>query len=127
MTKELLKLLAPLGAVYRRSAPENAEFPFCILVKVYEQPNQDELDATAETAFGYQLDIYARTSGDAETVRDAAFALLNRPGEIFSLGDWRVGYCRVTGIDDNSDLEMNGSEQTVTRLTLEFKIKAIKE
>ena len=29
MTKELIKLLAALGAVYWRLAPQNARFPFC--------------------------------------------------------------------------------------------------
>lgn len=80
MTKELIKLLAALGAVYWRLAPQNARFPFCILTKVSEVPNQDELTATAETEYTYQLDIYAKTLAEAEEVEQAAMPLLNRPG-----------------------------------------------
>lgn len=127
MTKELLKLLAPLGVVYWRMAPQNAGFPFCVLTKVSEVPNQDELTATAETEYAYQLDIYARTMLAAETVKEAAYPLLNRPGEVFMLGAYYVAYCRVDSIDDNTELETTGAEKTVSRLTIEFKIKAYKE
>lgn len=127
MTKELLKLLASLGTVYWRLAPQNVKFPFCVLTKVSEVPNQDELTATAETEYTYQLDIYARTMLAAETVKEAACQLLNRPGEVFILGGYYVGYCRIDSIDDNTELEITGAEKTVSRITIEFKIKAYKE
>lgn len=127
MTKELIKLLAALGAVYWRLAPQNARFPFCILTKVSEVPNQDELTATAETEYTYQLDIYAKTLAEAEEVEQAAMPLLNRPGEVFELGRHYVAYCRVDSVSDNTDLEVSGAEQTVSRITVEFRIKAAKE
>lgn len=127
MTKELLKLLASLGAIYWRLAPQNAKFPFCVLTKVSEVPNQDELTATAETEYTYQLDIYARTMLAAETMKEAAYPLLNRPGEVFTLGAYYVAYCRIDSIDDNTELEITGAEKTVSRLTIEFTIKAYKE
>ena len=127
MTKELIKLLAALGAVYWRLAPQNARFPFCILTKVSEVPNQDELTATAETEYTYQLDIYAKTLAEAEEVEQAAMPLLNRPGEVFELGRHYVAYCRVDSVSDNTDLEVSGAERTVSRITVEFRIKAAKE
>lgn len=127
MTKELIKLLAALGAVYWRLAPQNARFPFCILTKVSEVPNQDELTATAETEYTYQLDIYAKTLAEAEEVEQAAMPLLNRPGEVFELGRYYVACCRVDSVSDNTDLEVSGAEQTVSRITVEFRIKAAKE
>lgn len=127
MNKEIIALLAPLGAVYWRLAPQNARFPFCILVKVYETPEQSELTATAETAYGYQLDIYARTEQEAEAIQEKAVALLNRPGEVFTLGAYYVAYCRVDSVEDNTDWEITGAEKTVSRITIEFKIKAYKE
>ena len=127
MTKELLKLLASLGTVYWRLAPQNVKFPFCVLTKVSEVPNQDELTATAETEYTYQLDIYARTMLAAEAMKEAACPLLNRPGEVFTLGGYYVGYCRIDSIDDNTELEISGAEKTVSRITVEFKIKAYKE
>lgn len=127
MTKELIKLLAALGAVYWRLAPQNARFPFCILTKVSEVPNQDELTATAETEYTYQLDIYAKTLAEAEEVEQAAMSLLNRPGEVFELGRYYVAYCRVDSVSDNTDLEVSGAERTVSRITVEFRIKAAKE
>ena len=127
MTKELIKLLAALGAVYWRLAPQNARFPFCILTKVSEVPNQDELTATAETEYTYQLDIYAKTLAEAEEVEQAAMPLLNRPGEVFELGRYYVACCRVDSVSDNTDLEVSGAEQTVSRITIEFRIKAAKE
>ena len=127
MTKELIKLLAALGAVYWRLAPQNARFPFCILTKVSEVPNQDELTATAETEYTYQLDIYAKTLAEAEEVEQAAMPLLNRPGEVFELGSYYVAYCRVDSVSDNTDLEVSGAESTVSRVTIEFRLKAAKE
>ena len=127
MTKELIKLLAALGAVYWRLAPQNARFPFCILTKVSEVPNQDELTSTAETEYTYQLDIYAKTLAEAEEVEQAAMPLLNRPGEVFELGRYYVVYCRVDSVSDNTDLEVSGAERTVSRITVEFRIKAAKE
>ena len=127
MTKELIKLLAALGAVYWRLAPQNARFPFCVLTKVSEVPNQDELTATAETEYTYQLDIYAKTLAEAEEVEQAAMPLLNRPGEVFELGRHYVAYCRVDSVSDNTDLEVSGAERTVSRITIEFRIKAAKE
>ena len=127
MTKELIKLLAALGAVYWRLAPQNARFPFCVLTKVSEVPNQDELTATAETEYTYQLDIYAKTLAEAEEVEQAAMPLLNRPGEVFELGRYYVACCRVDSVSDNTDLEVSGAEQTVSRITVEFRIKAAKE
>ena len=127
MTKELIKLLAALGAVYWRLAPQNARFPFCVLTKVSEVPNQDELTATAETEYTYQLDIYAKTLAEAEEVEQAAMPLLNRPGEVFELGRYYVACCRVDSVSDNTDLEVSGAERTVSRITIEFRIKAAKE
>lgn len=127
MRKELLAMLAPLGAVYWRLAPENAKYPFCVLSSVSEVPVQDELTATAETDFVWQLDIYSRRAADADEKKKTAFALLNRPGELFELGEWQVGYCRMESVWDNTELEMQGSERSVSRCTLEFRIRAIKE
>lgn len=128
MTKELIKLLAGLGAaVYWRLAPQNARFPFCILTKVSEVPNQDELTATAETEYTYQLDIYAKTLAEAEDLKEAAMKLLNRPGEVFELGRYYVACCRVDSVEDNTELEITGAERTVSRITIEFRIKAAKE
>lgn len=127
MTKELLKLLASLGTVYWRLAPQNVKFPFCVLTKVSEVPNQDELTATAETEYTYQLDIYAHTMLAAEAMKETACPLLNRPGEVFTLGAYYVAYCRIDSIDDNTELEISGAEKTVSRITVEFKIKAYKE
>ena len=127
MTKELLQLLSPLGVVYWRLAPENKKFPFFVLTKVSETPNQDELTATAETEYLYQLDIYAKTMLEAEAQAETAVGLLNRPGEVFTLGSYFVAYCRVDSIDDNTELEITGAERTVSRITIEFTIKAAKE
>ena len=127
MTKELLQLLSPLGVVYWRLAPENKKFPFFVLTKVSETPNQDELAATAETEYIYQLDVYAKTMLEAETQAEAAFGILNRPGEVFTLGSYYVAYCRVDSMDDNTELEITGAERTVSRITIEFTIKAAKE
>ena len=127
MRKALLVMLAPLGAIYWRVAPENAKYPFCVLTSVSEVPTQDELNATAETEFVFDLDIYARNAAEAEAKKEAAFSLLNRPGELFELGTWHVGYCRIEAVWDNSELEMQGSERNIVRYTLEFKIRAIRE
>lgn len=128
MTKELIKLLAGLGAaVYWRLAPQNAQYPFCILAKVSEVPNQDELSATAETEYSYQLDIYAKTIAEAEDLKEEAMPLLNRPGEVFELGRYYVAYFRVDSVEDNTELEIVGAESTVSRITIEFRIKATKE
>lgn len=128
MTKELIKLLAGLGvAVYWRLAPQNKKFPFGVLTKVSEVPNQDELTATAETEYTYQLDIYAKTIAEAEELKETAMPILNRPGEIFELGHYYVAYCRVDSVDDNTELEVSGAERTVSRITIEFRIKAAKE
>lgn len=127
MRKNLLAMLTPLGAVYWQLAPENAKYPFCVLTVASEVPTQDELNATAETEFVWRLDIYARNAADAEAKKETAFSLLNRPGELFELGAWHVGYCRIEAVWDNSELEMQGSERNIVRYTLEFKIRAIRE
>ena len=60
-------------------------------------------------------------------MKETAWPLLNRPGEVFTLGGYYVGYFRIDSIDDNTELEITGAEKTVSRITIEFTIKAAKE
>lgn len=126
MLSALIAYLAALGKIYTARARQNIRPPFLVLNQVSAVPDQDELCGTGATSFEYQLDIYAADHVSAEPVVNAAFALLNRPGEVFTIGGWYVGNCRVTSIDDNTELEYTGSASAMTRITLTAQIHAQK-
>ena len=127
MLSTLIAYLAALGKVYTTRARQNIRPPYWILTPVSQVPDQDELCGSGATQFEYQFDLYAADHLAAEQLVEAAYALLNRPGEVFNLGSWYVGNCRVTSIDDNTELEYTGSASALTRITLTVQIHAQKE
>ena len=124
MIKALLSYLSPLGTIYRARAPQNARPPYQVLTIVSEAPDQDELCASGMTLFTVQLDIYAASYAEADPLKAAAVAMLNRPGDVFDLGSWHVANMRLTAADDTTELEYAGSDATLTRVTLEAEIHA---
>lgn len=124
MIKELISYLAPLGTIYRARAPQNARPPYQVLTIVSEAPDQDEVCATGATMFTVQLDIYAKSYAEADPLKAAAVAMLNRPGDVFTLGGWLIGNMRLTSVDDLTELEYTGSDATLTRVTLTAEIHA---
>ena len=124
MIKALLSYLSPLGTIYRARAPQNARPPYQVLTIVSEAPDQDELCASGMTLFTVQLDIYAANAAEADPLKAAAVAMLNRPGDTFDLGSWHVANLRLTSAEDNTELEYTGSDATLTRVTLEAEIHA---
>lgn len=126
MLSALIAYLAILGRIYTARARQNIRPPYLVLTPVSQVPDQDELCASGATQFEFQLDVYERDHLAADTIVQAAYALLNRPGEVFTLGSWYVGNMRVTSIDDLTELEYEGSASALTRITLTVQIHAQK-
>lgn len=127
MLAALISYLAILGRVYLNRARQNVRPPFSVLTLVSEVPDQDELTDTGATSYQVQLDIYAADHASAELLKDAAYTLLNRPGKTFYLGDYYIGNCRVSSVDDLSELEYDGSASALVRKSLTVDIHANKE
>lgn len=126
MLTALIAYLAALGKVYTTRARQNIRPPYWILTPVSQVPDQDELCGSGATQFEYQLDLYAADHLSAEPLVEAAYALLNRPGEWFDLGDYTVANMRVTSIEDTTELEYQGSASALVRKTITAQIHAQK-
>lgn len=127
MIAEIYNLLKDALKVYTSFAPQGEEKPYAVLNQISEVPDQDGLCDTGATDYLYQLDCYADSTLDALALKDAAWPLVNRPGEQFALGAYWVGDMRVTSVDVLSELEHSGTEKRVVRYALEISVRAIKQ
>jgi len=115
-------LAAAVGSrVYSFPAPQNATKPYLTLSRISGVPMNligSSLEVDVET---WQVDVMASTDLSAETVKRLVANRMNVADRV-EMGTFTVYSCALTGVTDNSDLEMVGGQTADIRTTLEFAI-----
>ncbi len=112
-------MAAAVTGVYSFPAPQEAVKPYLMLSRVAGQCQNiigATLDIENET---WQVDVMADTDRAAEIIKRLVIARLNIADRV-EMGSYSCYSCTSTGVTDNSDLEMTGSETPDIRTTLTF-------
>lgn len=108
--------------VYSPPVAGDAARPYVVLTLVSAVVDQTSISQSGLTDYTWQLDVYGDSFDDAEQLRDKIVEALNRPGEHPRIGATLAAYCRVENYDELTELEMEGSEKALVRLSLEARI-----
>ena len=98
--------------VYVGAVPASVRGAFCVLSDASSELMNDSLMETDGSATEWTLNIYGGTPQEIVALLDKAWAALNRPGETFTMGDYKVYYCRCTGDGFSTELVGDGAEET---------------
>lgn len=107
--------------VYSFPAPQGAAKPYAMLSRVsgsIDNLASGSLDVYRES---WQLDVIASADAEAEAIKELAVGRLNCADRVL-MGAYFVYSCQLSGVFDNSDLEMDGGESADIRTTLEFNL-----
>jgi hypothetical protein len=112
-------------------AAQDTDTPCLVCNRISDVPDQTSLTSAGHRVQLWQFDIYANHTADAEAVRAALEALVDRPGEVFDLEaageSWTVLNARIQQTTDGSDFEGDGSEQRLKRLVVEATLTCFKK
>lgn len=117
----LAAALSATTAIYSFPIPAGTAKPYLILSRVSGVPQNLLANALGTYVEAWQVDVIASTDSEAETIKELVIARLNT-ADFATMGDYHVYSCSCTGITNNSDLEIEGSESAVNRTTLEFEV-----
>jgi hypothetical protein len=98
--------------VYVGAVPASIRGAFCVLSDASSTLMNDSLMDTDGSATEWTLSIYGGTPQEIVDLLDKAWAALNRPGETFKMGEYKVYYCRCTGDGFTTELVGDGAEET---------------
>lgn len=98
--------------VYVGAVPASVRGALCVLSDASSELMNDSLMETDGSATEWTLNIYGGTPQEIVALLDKAWAALNRPGETFTMGDYKVYYCRCTGDGFTTELVGDGAEET---------------
>lgn len=98
--------------VYVGAVPASVRGAFCVLSDASSEVMNDSLMETDGSATEWTLNIYGGTPQEIVALLDKAWAALNRPGESFQMGDFKVYYCRCIGDGFSTELIGDGAEET---------------
>lgn len=98
--------------VYVGAVPASVRGAFCVLSDASSELMNDSLMETDGSATEWTLGIYGETPQEIVDLLDKAWAALNRPGETFKMGEYKVYYCRCTGDGFTTELVGDGAEET---------------
>lgn len=98
--------------VYVGAVPASVRGAFCVLSDASSSLLNDSLMDTDGSSTEWTLNIYGGSPQEIVGLLDKAWAALNRPGETFKMGDYKVYYCRCIGDGFTTELVGDGAEET---------------
>jgi len=113
--------LASATSIHSFPAPIGAVKPYLMITRVVGGLMNTIGESLGVYVESWQIDVMATTDAVAEAIKELVIARLNTADHV-EMGSYFVYSCSLTGITDNSDLEMEGSETASIRTTLEFEI-----
>lgn len=109
-------------AVYTAPVSPVVAMPYYVLTLVSCVFNNDSLTETSGGDELWQVDVYAKTTADAETLKDALLLAVDQAGKYPVVGVSAVSSMRIENFSDNTELENEGSEELIIRYTIELRI-----
>lgn len=115
-------LAAAHEGVFGFPVPQGQAKPYLVLSRVsgtIENTIGETLNIDDEL---WQVDVVAATAKAAETIKRLVVARLNIADRV-EMGSYSCYSSSLTGVNDTSDLETDGGQDAINRVSLTFNIK----